>query len=93
MSNDGEYNVYFSPEFDRAIKKLNKTKPDIVRELVLYFSRLERNPELGKPLRNRLRGYRRLHIAGSFVLMYEVRNHCVYLIDFDHHDRIYKKYS
>ncbi len=93
MSNYGEYRVYFSPEFANVIKKLRKLKPNIVRELVLYFPRLERNHELGKPLRNKLRGYRRLHIAGSFVLMYEVHDNYVCLIDFDHHDRIYKKYS
>jgi len=47
---------------------------------------------LGKPLRNTLRNYRRVHVD-PFVLLYEIRMLEVRLMDFDHHDKIYKKYK
>lgn len=93
MSGDEKYILVYSAGFIRSVRKLKKSKPDVIRELVLHYPKLVRSPELGKPLRNKLRGYWRIHIAGSFVLLYEVHEHEVRLVDFDHHDRIYKKYS
>ncbi len=93
MNESEEYHLTFSLNFERIISGLKKKNPDIVRELVSRFPKLAREPELGKPLRHVLRNYRRMHVGGSFVLLYEIRSHEVYLIDFDYHDRIYKKYS
>lgn len=93
MGGGGKYVLVFSHTFERAASRLKKKKPDVVRELVSRFSKLERDPQLGKPLGNALRGYRRIHISGSFVLLYEIREHDVRLVDFDHHNNIYKKYS
>jgi len=45
-----------------------------------------------KPIRKPLQNKRRVHIAGSFVLIYEINEQkkTVTLVDFDHHDNIYK---
>jgi len=51
-----------------------------------------KEPALGKPLRNVLRNYRRLHVD-SYVLLYEIKQQEIRLLDFDHHDNIYKKYQ
>ncbi len=51
-----------------------------------------RIPNIGKPLRYALKHYRRLHM-GSFVLVYEFFKGELQFIDFDHHDKIYKKYK
>ena len=49
------------------------------------------NPYLGKPLHDKLKGKRRVHI-GSFVLIYDVneKEHKVIFLDFAHHDEAYK---
>ena len=78
--------------FGRVLKKLNREKT-LRAELDRGIEKILRNPFLGKPLRHSLRTYRRIHIEGSFVLLYEIQGLKVVLIDFDHHDRIYKKYS
>ena len=48
------------------------------------------NPEIGKPLRNKLKGNRRLHI-GHYILMYTVdkKKQVITLIDYTHHDGAY----
>ena len=45
-----------------------------------------------KPLKKPLQNKRRVHIGGSFVLIYEieVEDGIVTLLDFDHHDNIYQ---
>ena len=49
-------------------------------------------PHRYKPLRKPLQNKRRVHIGGSYVLVYEVNEgkKVVTLMDFDHHDNIYK---
>ena len=90
---DGKYNLISSVAFERIFRRLKKKNLDLARAIVSHFPKLEREPELGKPLRYSLRTFRRIHVEGSFVLLYEIRDRDVHLIDFDHHDRIYKKYS
>ena len=91
---EGEkYTLVFSVLFERILHRLRKKNPDLARALISHFPKLEREPELGKPMRYALRTFRRIHVEGSFVLLYEIRKRDVHLIDFDHHDKIYKKYS
>jgi YafQ family addiction module toxin component len=46
-----------------------------------------------KNLRNELKQYKRVHIDNSFVLIFkvDVRNNFILFVDFDHHDKIYRK--
>lgn len=50
------------------------------------------NPHRFKLLRKPLQNKRRVHVGGSFVLVYEIdeEEKLVTLLDFDHHDNIYK---
>lgn len=50
------------------------------------------NPETGKPLTANMIGQRRVHIGKSYVLTYEIleKEKIIRLLDFDHHDRVYK---
>jgi YafQ family addiction module toxin component len=93
MEDDSPYILVLSATYKRTIKKLKSRNITLLKNLERGITKILREPELGKPLRHTLRNYRRIHIAGSFVLLYEVRDLEVYLIDFDHHDRVYKKYS
>ena len=51
---------------------------------------LTEHPEMGKPLRNRLKGKWRVHI-GPYVLLYTIDSsqNCIMLLKFKHHDEVY----
>jgi mRNA-degrading endonuclease RelE of RelBE toxin-antitoxin system len=91
MPDSMSYKLVVPIEFEIILKKLKNKKPDVFKNLEKKIEKVARNPILGKPLRNTLRNYRRVHMD-SFVLIYEIRMLEVRLIDFDHHDKIYKKY-
>lgn len=93
MTQLARYTLALEPEVERIFKSLKRKNPDIFREIEAGIMKILRNPELGKPLRNILRNRRRTHIAGSFVLLYEIIGAEVRLLDFDHHNKIYKKHS
>ena len=92
MANGDKYTLIIPDEFESILIKLKKNKPDILRQLQKQITKILSEPILGKPLRNALRNYRRMH-AGSYVLIYEISLQEVRLLDFDHHDKIYKKYK
>lgn len=86
-----QYILKTSPLFERISKTLKKKKPSLLALLEKQITKVLREPLLGKPLRNVLKNYRRIHL-GSFVLVYKIEGNEIHLIDFDHHDKIYKKY-
>lgn len=90
MSEATKYVLAIPPRFERILKALKK-KPELLRKLQNQIFKILREPQLGKPLRNVLRNYRRVHI-NSHVLIYEIQGQEVRLMDFDHHDNVYKKY-
>lgn len=87
-----DYTVVFTDKFDGIAKLFKKRRPDIFERLYKQIVKLSRNPKFGKPLKNVMRNQRRIHV-GSFVLIYEINQGKVRLLDFDHHDKIYKKYK
>lgn len=91
MSGSASYTIKFSPRFDRIFNSLTKKKPSLMPPLLGGIDKIAREPVLGKPTRNILSNQRRIHIAGSFVLLYEIAGTEVRLLDFDHHNKIYKK--
>ena len=92
MFQSTNYKLVVHVEFETILKKLKNKKPDIFRDLGKKIEKIVKEPILGKPLRNTLRNYRRIHMD-PFVLIYEIHMLEVRLIDFDHHDKIYKKYK
>lgn len=80
-----------SQKFEKVITKLKKKNLTFFNQLVNQMEKAVRIPNIGKPLRYTLKNRRRLHV-GSFVLIYEFYNGELRFIDFDHHDKIYKKY-
>ena len=92
MTQATPYTLAFEPVVERILKSLKKKNPDLFRKVKSGIVKILHSPELGKPLRNELRNNRRIHIAGSFVLLYEITGTEIRLLDFDHHDRIYKKH-
>lgn len=84
------YILVVHPKFERILKSLKHKKPVFLRGLEKQIQKILKEPTIGKPLRNVLRNYRRIHI-GSFVLIYEIHQREIRLLDFDHHDRVYTK--
>ena len=86
------YKLTIKENLDRKFKKLKKKD----RELLVLIDRKVReildNPYRFKPLRKPLQNKRRVHVGGSFVLIYEINKDekIVTLLDLDHHDNIYK---
>ena len=86
------YKLAIKENLDKKFKKLKKKD----RELLVLIDRKVReildNPYRFKPLRKPLQNKRRVHVGGSFVLIYETNKDekIVTLLDLDHHDNIYK---
>lgn len=86
------YRLAVKESLDRKFKKLKRKD----REILLLIDRKVQvildNPYRFKPLRKPLQNKRRVHVGGSFVLIYEINEEekIVTLLDFDHHDNIYK---
>ena len=85
------YNVIAHPRVQKEFKKLYKKDKVRYAYLKKRLTTLAENPEVGKPLRNVLKGKWRVHI-GSSVLIYEIdkKNNRIVLLDFGHHDKVYK---
>ena len=86
-----KYALDISDELDKIFSKLAKKDK---RQLIIIHKKVEEikeNPYHFKPLRGDMKGARRVHIAKSFVLTYEINEEdkVVRLIDYDHHDNIY----
>jgi YafQ family addiction module toxin component len=93
MSRDAQglpYHVEFSDEFRKVLRDLLKRNHALHSRLAREVRKIIANPDIGKPLRYSLKIYRRTHV-GSFVLLYEIVGQVIRFLDFDHHDRIYKK--
>lgn len=84
--------ISYSQAFEKIAIKLKKKDRTLFDQLSVQIEKTIRIPSIGKPLRYTLKNRRRLHV-GSFVLVYEFYDSELRFIDFDHHDKIYKKYK
>lgn len=82
--------IIYAEKFERALCVWKKKDGRIFQSIVNQIEKIIREPEIGKPLRHTMKGRRRIHV-GSFVLVYEFHNEELRFIEFDHHDKIYKK--
>lgn len=82
--------VVFSRDFEHAFHSHRNDK-NFIGRIEGQVEKLLREPTLGKPLRYSLKNRRRVHV-GSFVVVYEFYNGELRFLDFDHHDKIYKKW-
>jgi len=82
------YEIEFSVQFERSMKKLKKKDKVLFEQIQKKLIDLVQNPDHYKPLKNILAGYRRIHF-GSFVLIYKIEGDIVRIISLDHHDQSY----
>ena len=86
-----KYVLEISDKLDKVFSKLSKKDKKKLMILHKKIEEIRENPYHYKPLRGDMHGARRVHIAKSFVLTYEIdeTNKVVKLLDYDHHDNIY----
>jgi addiction module RelE/StbE family toxin len=84
------FRVIPEPDVEATLKKLAKKDPVRFEQIAKKLLELADNPEIGKPLKNPLKGSRRLHI-GHYVLIYKIdrKNQAIVLTDYAHHDELY----
>ncbi|MBU1197624.1 type II toxin-antitoxin system RelE/ParE family toxin [Candidatus Micrarchaeota archaeon] len=87
------YGLEVSPEAYARFKKMRKKNRWLLEVIGKKVRHIRERPHHFKPLHFPLHNKRRVHIAGSFVLVYEIRekDKTVVIIDFDHHDNVYMK--
>lgn len=86
------YKLAVKESLDKKFKRLQKKDKEILRLINRKVQDVLEDPYRFKPLRKPLQNKRRVHVGGSFVLVYEIneKEKIVTLFDFDHHDNIYK---
>jgi YafQ family addiction module toxin component len=88
------YNFKKSKNLDRILLKLSKKDKDLFEQVIKKIEEVINSHNINhyKNLRHDLKDYKRVQV-GSFVLVfkYNEKENLIYFIDFDHHDKIYKK--
>jgi addiction module RelE/StbE family toxin len=87
------YLLEIMPPCEEAMrKKFRKNKP-MQDALDKKIAQILENPQMFKPLGAPLEGCRRVHVLGSFVLIYDIleESRTVRLLKFGHHDEVYNR--
>jgi YafQ family addiction module toxin component len=80
--------VEYEPEFYKEYARLAVRNPVLHHRIEQKVPEILKNPYHYKPLRGRMKGFRRVHF-GSYVLVYRVEEEVLYLVALDHHDFAY----
>lgn len=85
------YIIQLDNTLETKLDKLKKKDISLYLRVIHKIIEISKNPELGKPLRNVLKGKWRVHI-GTFVLVYSIdkKNEIVTFLEFKHHDKAYR---
>ncbi|MFA6622017.1 MAG: type II toxin-antitoxin system mRNA interferase toxin, RelE/StbE family, partial [Candidatus Caldatribacteriota bacterium] len=86
------YKLAIKISLDKKFKKFRKKDKDLLHLINRKVQDILNDPHRFKPLRRPLQNKRRVHVGGSFVLIYQIneKEKIITLLDFDHHDNIYK---
>jgi YafQ family addiction module toxin component len=86
------YKLAVKETLDRKFNKLKKKDWEMLMLIDSKVKDIFDDPYRFKPLKKPLQNKRRMHVGGSFVLIYEINEEekIVTLLDFDYHDNIYK---
>ena len=91
------FNFDLTDELKLIIRKLvkkDKKKVEIINKKIKEIINSNKDSiNHYKNLRHDLSDYKRVHIDRSFVLVFKVDlfNNFILFVDFDHHDKVYKK--
>ncbi|KYC46166.1 MAG: Plasmid stabilization system protein [Candidatus Methanofastidiosum methylothiophilum] len=79
--------IEFSKNFNLEYKKIKDKSTRL--NILTQIKKLEENPERGKPLKNKLKGYRCLRVK-SFRIIYRISNEKIIIVTFESRDKVYK---
>jgi len=81
----------FEKKFEKKVLKLKgKEVFNLLDKVIEIISSEDLNRY--KNLRYDLKRYRRVHVNGSYVIIfYDDETNKVFFVDYDHHDKVYKK--
>ncbi|MCK9580306.1 MAG: type II toxin-antitoxin system RelE/ParE family toxin [Methanoregula sp.] len=84
------YTIDPEPKVEAIFRKMWKKDSARFGQIEKKLLELSENPETGKPLKQPLKGFWRLHI-GHYVLIYKIdkKNQKITLVDYTHHDEAY----
>ncbi len=85
------YTIQIEIALETKLDKLKKKDNSLYQRVIHKMIEISKNPEIGKPLRNVLKGKWRVQV-GSFVLFYLIdkKNKTVTFLEFEHHDKAYR---
>ena len=86
------YSLEIAEELNKVFAKLAKRDKVTFEAINKKVNEILKNPSHYKPLRAPMQNKRRVHIAGSFVLIFKIdeEKKLVQLLEFEHHDKAYK---
>lgn len=86
------YNLEVCEHVDRKFRKIAKRERLHHEAIEKKIEQVLENPHGFEPLHAPMQGKYRVHIMGCFVLVFSIdeAKKAVVLLDYDHHDRIYK---
>ena len=86
------YSIEVAEELNKVFTKLAKKDKVTLEAINKKVNEILENPHHYKPLRAPMQNKRRVHIAGSFVLIFKIDEDkkVVQLLEFEHHDKAYK---
>ena len=84
------YSVVADPKVVAIFRKMWQKDSARFGQIEKKLLELAENPEIGKPLKQPLKGLWRLHI-GHYILIYRIdrKNQKILLVDYSHHDEAY----
>lgn len=80
-----KYKVFFSKQALKTLAGLDKA---LRLQMMKKIKQLERNSELGKPLRGTFKNYRSLHV-GKYRVLYSARKREIIIAKIDHRKKAY----
>ena len=91
--NEKPYDIEIPDRLQKVFDKLKSRDKLLHMAVMKKILQTAENPQIGKPMRNVLKGERRVHI-GHFVLFYKIEEdkHRVVFLKFLHHDDAYRMF-
>lgn len=86
------YDIEITESLEKKLSKKKKKDKDLYEAVMKKIEQVVEYPEHYKPLRGNMKGFRRVHVGGSFVLIFKIKkdSNKVKFVDLDHHDNIYR---
>ena len=86
------YSLEIKPELDSKFEKLAKKNKKQFEIIINKINEILVNPHRYKNLRAPMNHLKRVHVDKHFVLIFSINEEqeSVTLVDYDHHDKIYK---